>query len=265
MQRFFQAVDDLALHGFRRGARVRDVDDQDGNVDVRVLVDAQLGQRQHHHALMLRDFHPHGRNPMLGREPVQAGLHARRETAAFEHAARQAGLAVLQLLDLFLDAAAGDQLVDEHRLVLADAVGAVAGLGLGGRVPPGVEVDHGIGGGEVEAGAAGLEADQEHRHLAGLERLHRRAAILGGAGELDVGDLARLQFVLDQAEHAGELGEQQHAAAFAGKFLEHFQQGAELAGVAGMAGRFILAEQAQVAAGLAQAQQRLEDDDLAAS
>ena len=69
--------------------------------------------------------------------------------AAVEYAPGQVGLGLLQLLDLLFDAATGDQFVDEYRLVLADAVGAVAGLGFGGRVPPGIEVDHRVGGGQV--------------------------------------------------------------------------------------------------------------------
>ena len=42
-------------------------------------------------------------------------------------------------------------------LVLPDAVRAIGGLILDGGVPPRVEQEHVIGGGEVEAGAAGLE------------------------------------------------------------------------------------------------------------
>ena len=68
-----------------------------------------------------------------------------------------------------LDRVARDQLEDENRLVLADAVGTVSGLALHRRVPPGVIVDHGICGGQVEAAAAGLEADEEQGHFAGLE------------------------------------------------------------------------------------------------
>ena len=55
----------------------------------------------------------------------------------------------------------GHQPVDGHRPLLADAVGAVGGLVLDGGVPPGIHVDDVVGGGEVEPGAAGLEADQE--------------------------------------------------------------------------------------------------------
>ena len=81
-----------------------------------------------------------------------------------------------------LDGVLAEQLVDEDRLVLADAVGAVRGLGLGGGVPPRVVVDDGVGGGQVEAGAAGFEGDEEQRGFAGLEILDEFAAVLGSAG-----------------------------------------------------------------------------------
>ena len=157
------------------------------------------------------------------------------------------------MLNFLFQAAAGDQLVDEHWFVLANAIGAVAGLGFDRRIPPGVEVDHGVGGGQVEAGAAGFQADQKHRHLAALELFYRGAPVLGAAGEFDVADLPRLQFGFDQRQHRGELREQQHPAAGGGQFIEHFQQAAELARVAAVevAGRLV--QQAQVAAALAQA------------
>ena len=60
-------------------------------------------------------------------------------------------------------------------LGLADPVRAVDGLGLDGRVPPGVEQVDIFGGGQVQAQAAGLEADQEDRAVGvGLEPLDLR-------------------------------------------------------------------------------------------
>ena len=77
--------------------------------------------------------------------------------------------------------------------------------------------------------------------------------------------LRAVQLGFDQRQHRGELGEQQHAAAFGEQFVEHLQQAAELARVqAGQLAVAFLTEQAQVAAGLAQAQQRFENHDLAA-
>jgi len=97
--------------------------------------------------------------------------------------------------------------------LLADAVRAVGRLGLDRRVPPGVEVDHGVRGGEVQSHAAGLEADQEDRGLALLEAADDLLAVARVAGEQLVGDAGALELRLDQREHAGELREQQHAAA----------------------------------------------------
>ena len=78
-------------------------------------------------------------------------------------------LAAEQLGDPLLDGAGGDHPVHLDRPGLPDPVGPVAGLVLDGGVPPAVEVDDVVGAGEVEAGAAGLEGQQEDGHLAGLE------------------------------------------------------------------------------------------------
>ena len=71
-----------------------------------------------------------------------------------EEAVGELGFFDLEAVDAFLDGVLAEELVDEDGLVLADAVGAVGGLRLGGGLSPGVVVDHGVGGGEVEAGAA---------------------------------------------------------------------------------------------------------------
>ena len=84
-------------------------------------------------------------------------------------------LLLLQLEDLLLDRVARDQPVGEHLPGLADAVRAVDGLGLDGRVPPRVEEEDVVGRGQVEAEPAGLEADQEERAVGvGLEALDAR-------------------------------------------------------------------------------------------
>src|SRR4051812_17712804 len=83
------------------------------------------------------------------------------QRAAIDRGVGEAGFAALQFEDLLLDRAGRDQLVDEDRLVLADAMRAIGRLRLGRRVPPGVIMDHRVGGGEIEAAPAGLEADEE--------------------------------------------------------------------------------------------------------
>ena len=76
-------------------------------------------------------------------------------------------------------------------LGLADAVGAVDGLGLDGRVPPGVEQVNVLGGGQVQAEAAGFEADQEDRAVGvGLEPLDLGGAVAGAAVEVFVDDFS---------------------------------------------------------------------------
>ena len=52
-----------------------------------------------------------------------------------------------------------------------------AGLGLDGRVPPGVDMDHRVGRRQVQPHAAGLQADQHQRAFLGLEAPHDLAAL----------------------------------------------------------------------------------------
>src|SRR4051794_8296652 len=90
---------------------------------------------------------------------------------------RERLLALLQFEHALLDRALRDELVDEDGLVLADAVGPVGGLVLDGRVPPGIVVNDRVGRCQIEPGAAGLEADQEQRHLALLKLCDREGTI----------------------------------------------------------------------------------------
>ena len=70
-----------------------------------------------------------------------------------------------------------------YRLVLADAMGAVGGLIFSGGIPPGVDVNNRVGGGEGEAGATGLEADQKDGEVAILEGVDAFLALPGFAGD----------------------------------------------------------------------------------
>ncbi len=93
---------------------------------------------------------------------------------------------------------------------------------------------------------------------------HGRASIAGLAGQQAIGDMALLQFCLDQRQHRGELREQQDAPTLGEQFLKHVHQAVELAGGAAAGWQGGAIDQAQVAADLAQFEQRLENDDLAA-
>lgn len=57
---------------------------------------------------------------------------------------------LLEKANFFLDAVFHDEAVGEDGLLLADAVGAVDGLGFDGGVPTRVKQDNVAGGGEIE-------------------------------------------------------------------------------------------------------------------
>ena len=124
------------------------------------------------------------------------------------HALGQRGLAFLQGQDALFDGALGDEFVDEHLVRLADAVGAVGGLVFYRRVPPRVVVDDSVGLRQVQTDPTGFEADQEQRYFARGESVYQFIAFLGLTGELDPGNIAYLELVLNQREHAGELRKQ---------------------------------------------------------
>ena len=97
----------------------------------------------------------------------------------------------LQLGDLLLDRVPRDQAVGEDVPRLADAVRAVDRLRFDGRIPPRIEQEDVVGGGEVQAEAAGLQADQEHAAVrVGLKPLDARFAVARLAVEVLVGDAA---------------------------------------------------------------------------
>ncbi len=101
--------------------------------------------------------------------------------AGFEDIGEEGAFLSLEGQDFFFDGAGADEFVARDGAALADAVGAVGRLGFGGGIPPWVEVDDGIGAGEVEAGAAGFEREEEDRDfVGGLEAVHFGLASAGG-------------------------------------------------------------------------------------
>src|SRR6516225_10167203 len=148
--------------------------------------------------------------------------------AGFVDPGGQRFLTLLQFEHAFFDGTLRDKLVDKDRPVLADSVGAVGRLVLDRRVPPGVVVDDRVGGGQIEPGAAGLEADQKERHLAPLKARDRAGAVLRVAAQLDKLDAGLAKRRLDQVEHAGELREQQDTPAVLDQLRQHLHQMLEL-------------------------------------
>lgn len=103
-----------------------------------------------------------------------------------EEAVGQVALAIVQRYDLLLDRIGHDQAVDRDRPRLADAVGAIRGLVFDGRVPPGVQVDDVVRGGQVQTGPSGAQADQKDGALAGLEGVDPFGAVGGGGAAIQV-------------------------------------------------------------------------------
>ena len=127
-------------------------------------------------------------------------------------------LAIDEGVDALLDGADADELVDDDVLFLADAEGAVGGLVLDGGVPPAVKMDHVVGAGEVEAGAARFDGeDHEGDIFFPVEFLHHLlAALHAGAPVQDeslrVEDL--LQEPCEVFRDLAVLGEDEDALAF---------------------------------------------------
>ena len=108
----------------------------------------------------------------------------------------------------------------------------------------------------------GLEADEEDGHGAAGELGNGIVALLGLAGELGPAQPGVFEPRLDTAEHAGELREHQHAAAFLHHFGQHLHELLQLGRFLHSLCRFEI-EQLRVAAHLAQLQERVEDGDVA--
>ena len=150
-----------------------------------------------------------------------------------------------------------------HRTLLADAVGAVGRLVFDRRVPPRVEQEHVIGGGEVEAGAARLERGEQHRRaradwkLGDHGRRDRASSRRGARSRMP----RRLQVRLDEIEQAGPLREDQRLVPLGGELLERFEQRFDL----GRGRRALAGHERGVTRRLAQAQQRLERGEHAAA
>ena len=140
-----------------------------------------------------------------------------------------------ELVDLLLDGAATDELVDQHVLRLSDAERPVGGLVLDRRVPPAIEVHHVRGGREVEPRAAGLERQHEERHrLVFLEALDQLLALLhlGPAMQHQPGTAEHpAQERRERRGHLAELGEDERLFLPGRDHLQQLAQARPLAAV----------------------------------
>ena len=131
---------------------------------------------------------------------------------------------MLELVNAVFDGAIADEFVDEDGFVLADTVGAVGSLIFGGGVPPGVEVDHGVGGSKVEAGATGFKGDEKNGDVFALEFVDEIAAVFGGSGEEEVADAAGGELAFDERKHGGKLRKEKDPAALGEEGFEELEE-----------------------------------------
>ena len=148
---------------------------------------------------------------------------------------------------------------------MADAVGAVGGLGFDGRVPPRVEVDDGVCFGEVEAEAAGFETDEEDAFFGvALEGVDLGGAVGGFAIDAAPCHVCGGDGGFDEVEHGGEGAEDEDRVAAVADFVEEFCEGLEFTGGGvrviggGGFGWGEAGEKTWVAAGLAEAEESCE-------
>src|SRR5262245_55540887 len=111
---------------------------------------------------------------ILGEQILEVALREVARKAIFaQHVRDGLRLALLQVPDFFLHGAGSDEPIGIHGRGLADAMRAVDGLGLDGRVPPRIVKHHVTGRGEVQSRSRGAQAEQKDRRLLFLlERLH---------------------------------------------------------------------------------------------
>ena len=104
-----------------------------------------------------------------------------------------ATLGLLQLENFFLHSILTYKLVGKDLSGLADAVCTIRCLTFHSRIPPGVVVDHVIGGSKVQSRAACLERNEEDGDVGTLvEAIHLFKAIFAGTIQIAEGKLGKL-------------------------------------------------------------------------
>ena len=175
-------------------------------------------------------------------------------------------LLVDEAVDAVFDGAGDDELVHEHVLPLTDAEGAVGGLAFDRGIPPAIEVDDVIRGGERESSAAGFDADDEERRtIDGLEALDQLGALRDGRAAVqhetgaakDVREMQR-----KRVAHLGELREHNRALLTLREFVRDLREAHELATVLGLE-LTVAAPVARVVAHLLELEQEAEREAVA--
>jgi len=114
------------------------------------------------------------------------GAHAASPVGAVQDTADEFSFVFVHRQDLLFNRVPGDEAIDGDGSLLTQAVGAVGGLILDGRVPPWIHVDDIIGCGQIQTGPARFEGDQEEIPFAGLESIDGVLAFCGGRSAIEV-------------------------------------------------------------------------------
>ena len=154
--------------------------------------------------------------------------------------------------------------MDEDRLVLPDPMGAIDRLFLHSRVPPGIVENYGVGGGQVHAHAAGLQANEKHGILAALECVDFFRSVPRFARQQTVAKFRGFETRPDEIEHGGELRKYQDAPAFRRQLVQQVFEPLELGGLQLCIRLARQLQQPGIATRLAHIQERVEHNDARA-
>src|SRR6266446_1464907 len=121
-----------------------------------------------------------------------------------------------------------------HILCLSDAKCSVGGLALHRRVPPAIEVEHVVGGCQIESYAASFQRENEEWWPTALllKTLNHEIALLLRRTAIQKERLASqrlLQIGAQQRSHLGKLGENQGFIACRQSLFQHLLQPSQLA------------------------------------
>ena len=196
-----------------------------------------------------------GAGSVLGKKVVQVFARKVAGKSLFAQNVRDGlGLALLQLPNLLLDRAGSDQAIGVDGVRLADAMGAVDGLGFDSGVPPRIIEDDVAGGGQIQTGTGGAKAEEENGAVGiVLKSLGDELAILGFSGQDVSGNLPRGAFCFQDFQHLNELAEDEDLLVFGHKRLEQFKKSVSFAGGG------IVADQLRMTTNLAQSGQGSQD------
>ena len=151
-----------------------------------------------------------GLSPWLSEEQrpdVLFGQALELRLACQYHAVENGAFAFGEIGDLFFNGTLCNQADHVHIPGLADAVRTVGGLILGGGVPPWIIMDDKIRAGQVEAGTARLEGNQEYLALSAVEAVAELLTLfrLGLAVEVEALHAFAAKALADHLQHTHEL------------------------------------------------------------